>query len=72
MRHWCRLPTEAVDVLVFKARLDGALSSLIWWVATLLMAEGWKWMIFKVPSNPNHYMILLYCKIVHEKLNLIL
>jgi len=25
----------------FKARLDGALGSLIWWVATLTMASGW-------------------------------
>jgi len=23
------------------------------------MAEGWKWMIFKAPSNPNHSMILV-------------
>jgi len=23
------------------ARLDGALSNLIWWVAALAMAEGW-------------------------------
>ena len=33
MRHWNRLPREAVDVPsleVFKARLDGALSNLVW------------------------------------------
>ena len=31
VRHWNRLPREAVDVhsLVFKARLDGALSNLV-------------------------------------------
>ncbi|KFO70136.1 hypothetical protein N303_05379, partial [Cuculus canorus] len=32
VRHWHRLPREAVDVPsleVFKARLDGALSSLV-------------------------------------------
>ncbi|KFZ66669.1 hypothetical protein N338_03646, partial [Podiceps cristatus] len=32
VRHWNRLPREAVDVPsleVFKARLDGALSSLV-------------------------------------------
>ncbi|KFQ39138.1 hypothetical protein N332_12396, partial [Mesitornis unicolor] len=32
MRHWHRLPREAVDapsLAVFKARLDGALSSLV-------------------------------------------
>ncbi|KFR10481.1 hypothetical protein N306_13290, partial [Opisthocomus hoazin] len=32
VRHWNRLPTEVVDtpsLAVFKARLDGALSSLV-------------------------------------------
>ncbi|KFQ89039.1 hypothetical protein N337_01365, partial [Phoenicopterus ruber ruber] len=32
VRHWNRLPREAVDALsleVFKARLDGALSTLV-------------------------------------------
>jgi len=32
VRHWLRLPREAVDALsleVFKARLDGALSNLM-------------------------------------------
>jgi len=32
VRHWDRLPKEAVDALflaVFKARLDGALSTLL-------------------------------------------
>ncbi|KFR09287.1 hypothetical protein Y956_07792, partial [Nipponia nippon] len=32
VRHWNRLPTEAVDapsLEVFKARLDGALSNLV-------------------------------------------
>ncbi|KFO92310.1 hypothetical protein N320_03663, partial [Buceros rhinoceros silvestris] len=32
VRHWDRLPTEAVDapsLEVFKARLDGALSNLV-------------------------------------------
>ncbi|KAK4824072.1 hypothetical protein QYF61_010583, partial [Mycteria americana] len=34
MRHWNRLPREVVDapsLQVFKARLHGALSNLIWW-----------------------------------------
>ena len=42
MRHWHRLSREVVDapsVEVLKARLDGALSSLNWWLATLPMAE---------------------------------
>jgi len=37
-----------------KARLDGALSTLVWWKMSLLMAGGWNQMIFKGPSNPNH------------------
>ena len=34
VRHWHRLPREAVDapsLEVFKARLDGALGNLVWW-----------------------------------------
>lgn len=42
----------------FKARLEGAHGSLIWWVAALPMAEGWNWMILKVPSNLSHAVIL--------------
>jgi len=33
VKHWHRLPREAVDapsLAVFKARLDGALSNLVW------------------------------------------
>ena len=55
-----RLPREVVDassLQVFKAGLDGSLSSLIWWVAALPVAGGWNYMIFKVPSNLSHYMI---------------
>jgi len=43
VKHWHRLPREAVDapsLAVFKARLDGALSNLIWWKMSLLMAGG--------------------------------
>ena len=48
MRHWHKLSGEAVDapsLEVLKARLDGALDSLIGRVATLPMAEGWNAMI---------------------------
>jgi len=41
--HWHRLPGEAVaapSLAVFKARLDGALSTLVWWKMSLLMAGG--------------------------------
>jgi len=39
--HWNRLPKEAVDapsLEAFKARLDVALGSLVWWVLTLPIA----------------------------------
>ena len=41
--HWNRLPKEAVDAPLleaFKARLDVALGSLDWWMATVYIA-GW-------------------------------
>jgi len=53
VKYWNRLPRECVaapSLAVFKARLDGALSNLVWWKMSLP--------IFKVPSNPNHSMIL--------------
>jgi len=41
VRHWHGLPREAVaapSLALFKARLDGALSSLVWWKVSLPMA----------------------------------
>ena len=43
VRHWNRLPREVVDapsLQVFKARLDGTLSNLIYWEVSLPMAGG--------------------------------
>ena len=43
--HWNRLPKEVVDASsleAFKARLDVALGSLVWWWANLHIAEGLK------------------------------
>jgi len=43
VKHWNRLPREAVDTpspAVFKARLDGALRNLVWWKMSLPMAGG--------------------------------
>ena len=43
VKPWHRLPREAVgapSLEVFKARLDGALGSLSWWVAALTTAGG--------------------------------
>jgi len=42
VKHWHSLPREAVaapSLSVFKARLDGALSNLVWWKMSLLMAR---------------------------------
>ena len=43
--HWNRLPKEVADapsLEAFKARLDVALGSLVWWLATLHTAGGLK------------------------------
>jgi len=43
--HWNRLPKEAVDapsLEASEARLDVALGSLVWWLATLHRAGGLK------------------------------
>jgi len=43
VRPWHRLPREAVDapsLAVLKARLDGALSTLVWCKVSLLMTGG--------------------------------
>ena len=43
--HWNRLPKEVVDapsLEAFKARLDVALGSLLWWLVTLHTAGGLK------------------------------
>lgn len=40
VRHWNKFPRVVVDVLfleVFKAKLDGASSNLIWWKLSLPM-----------------------------------
>ena len=43
--HWNRLPKEVTDapsLEAFKARLDVALGSLVWWLVTLHIAGGLK------------------------------
>ena len=59
--HWNRLPKEVVDAPLleaFKARLDVALGSLVWWSVTLHIAGGLKPDDFEVLSNSGHSMIL--------------
>ena len=43
VRPWPRFPREAVaapSLAGFKARVDGAVSTLVWWKLSLLMAGG--------------------------------
>ena len=56
-----RLPKEAVNapsLEAFKARLDVALGSLVWWLATVYTAGDWSWMVIVVLFNPVHSVIL--------------
>ena len=56
-----RLLREVVDapsLEALKVSLDRVLGSQIEWLATLFMAGIWSSMIFKVPSNPRHSIIL--------------
>ena len=56
--HWNRLPKEAVDapsLEAFRARLDVALGSLGWWLATLCIAVGLKLDDHCGPSQPRPF-----------------
>jgi len=56
-----RLPKEAVDapsLQAFKARLEGALGSLVCWLATLHIAGGWNWRSTVVLFNPGRSVAL--------------
>lgn len=42
-RHWEQIPREAVDapsLVMFKTRLDGAVSKPVWWEVSLVQADG--------------------------------
>ena len=61
VKHWNRLPREVVEapsLETFKTRLDGALSNLISLKMSLLTAGRLGYMTSKVPSKPQHFMIL--------------
>ena len=69
---WHRLPREIVDapsLEAFKARLNGIVGSLIWWVATLNMAGGLELYYLKVPSNLSH-SVIVSSKALFSPLNL--
>jgi len=55
------LSSEVVDapsLEMFKARLYGAVSNLVWKDLSLPIAGALNYVIFMILSNPNHYMIL--------------
>jgi len=52
------LPKEAVDATsleAFKARLDVALGSLVWWLVTLHIAGGWNSISIVSPFQPRPF-----------------
>ena len=56
--HWNRLPQVVVDTPsldAFKARLDVALGSLVWWLATLHTAARLKPDDHCVPFQPRPF-----------------
>ena len=58
VRHWHRLPGEAVaapSLAVLKARLDGALSNLVWWKVSLLVAREVELVDLQGPSQPKPF-----------------
>ena len=58
VRPWPRLPREAVaapSLAGFKARLDGALSTLGWWKMSLLMAGGLEPDDLQSPFQPKPF-----------------
>jgi len=68
--HWNRLPKEVVDapsLEAFKARLDVALGSLVWWLATLHIAGGLKLSDHCGPFQPRpFYDCMILCKKLHH------
>ena len=64
--HWNRLPKEAVDapsLEAFKARLDVALGSLVWWMATLPVAGGLKLDDHCGPFQPRPFYGSMICTV---------
>jgi len=66
--HWNRLPKEVLDapsLEAFKTRLDVALGSLVWWLATLHIAGGLKLDDHCGPFQPRPFCdsMILFCSI---------
>jgi len=71
VKHWNGLPREVVgapSLETFKARLDGALSSLIWLKMSMLTAGRLHWMTSKGPFQPKAFYDLLWLTVCHSSL----
>ena len=55
---------DAPSLEMLKAKLDGALGSLIWLGGNQPTAEGWNLVGFMVPSNPSHSMFPGYFSLI--------
>jgi len=60
VRHWNRLPREAVAAPSLACSRPGWMGLGATWCSgrgPCPWQKGWNKMVFKVPSNPNHSMI---------------
>ena len=68
--HWNRLPKEVVDapsLEAFKARLDVARGSLVWWLVTLHKAGGLKLEDLCGPFQPRPFYDSMMIKAILKK-----
>ena len=64
MTYWNKLPKEVVDapsLEAFQARLDVALGSLVWWLATLHIVGGLKVNDHCCPFQPRPFYDSMIC-----------
>jgi len=54
----------APSLAVFKARLDGALSNLVWWKVSLPITGAWNQMVCKVIGVYETYIHITYYSLV--------
>ena len=70
--HWNRLPKEVVDgpsLEAFKARLDVALGSLVWWLVILYIAGGLKLHDHCGPLQPRTFYDSMILSLPLSRLN---